>query len=399
MNRNLIYFKWYKIAFLTMLIDPIFVIYAYSEGLSANQIFILTSIESVLIILLEVPTGVISDLFGYKISMVLAVLCFIISNIMIMINPTFISFIICEIFMALYKVCASGADEAYLYLILDNKNDFTKISGRLDSVNFMITGVISIGIGYVYSLNKQYPFVLSIAACVLALVMALKLENVKEYHQKIKSAKQLSGEFIQNIRRGFQLIFLSGKLRWFVFYSAVISFALIAILETYQLFFSMRHIPVEYFGIIYFFMYVVSSISGRLAHYFKRFNEYRMFILFLILLIITPLFMLLPAKIFIVTIIIPRIVIGIYPSIMKEYINKEIETDRATIFSIRSLLSKLPQVVLLPYIGCLIDGRGLNNALAVVAGILFVSGVILLADRKKKKKKVDKYDILLTEHQ
>ena len=64
MNRNLIYFKWYKIAFLTMLIDPIFVIYAYSEGLSANQIFILTSIESVLIILLEVPTGVISDLFG-----------------------------------------------------------------------------------------------------------------------------------------------------------------------------------------------------------------------------------------------------------------------------------------------------------------------------------------------
>lgn len=382
MNRNLIYFKWYKIAFLTMLIDPIFVIYAYSEGLSANQIFILTSIESVLIILLEVPTGVISDLFGYKISMVLAVLCFIISNIMIMINPTFISFIICEIFMALYKVCASGADEAYLYLILDNKNDFTKISGRLDSVNFMITGVISIGIGYVYLLNKQYPFVLSIAACVLALVMALKLENVKEYHQKIKSAKQLSGEFIQNIRRGFQLIFLSGKLRWFVFYSAVISFALIAILETYQLFFSMRHIPVEYFGIIYFFMYVVSSISGRLAHYFKRFNEYRMFILFLILLIITPLFMLLPAKIFIVTIIIPRIVIGIYPSIMKEYINKEIETDRATIFSIRSLLSKLPQVVLLPYIGCLIDGRGLNNALAVVAGILFVSGVILLADRK-----------------
>lgn len=382
MNRNLIYFKWYKISFLTMLIDPIFVIYAYSEGLSANQIFILTSIESVLIILLEVPTGVISDLFGYKISMVLAVLCFILSNIMIMINPTFISFIICEIFMALYKVCASGADEAYLYLILDNKNDFTKISGRLDSVNFMITGVISIGIGYVYSLNKQYPFVLSIVACVLALVMALKLENVKEYHQKIKSAKQLSGEFIQNIRRGFQLIFLSGKLRWFVFYSAVISFALIAILETYQLFFSMRHIPVEYFGIIYFFMYVVSSISGRLAHYFKRFNEYKMFILFLILLIITPLFMLLPAKIFIVTIIIPRIVIGIYPSIMKEYINKEIETDRATIFSIRSLLSKLPQVVLLPYIGCLIDGRGLNNALAAVAGILFVSGVILLADRK-----------------
>ena len=75
MKNNLFYFQWYKILFLTMLIDPIFVIYAYSEGLSANQIFILTSIEAVLIMLLEVPTGVISDLFGYKISMVLSVCC------------------------------------------------------------------------------------------------------------------------------------------------------------------------------------------------------------------------------------------------------------------------------------------------------------------------------------
>ena len=83
MDQNLVYFKWYRILFLTMLIDPVFVIYAYSEGLSANQIFILTSIESILIILLEVPTGVISDLFGYKISMVLSVLCFIISNVII----------------------------------------------------------------------------------------------------------------------------------------------------------------------------------------------------------------------------------------------------------------------------------------------------------------------------
>ena len=93
MNNNLFYFQWYKILFLTMLIDPIFVIYAYSEGLSANRIFILTSIEAVLIMLLEVPTGVISNLFGYKISMVLSVFCFIVSNIILMIFPTFAGFL------------------------------------------------------------------------------------------------------------------------------------------------------------------------------------------------------------------------------------------------------------------------------------------------------------------
>lgn len=387
MNRNLICFKWYKILFLTMLIDPIFVIYAYSEGLSVYQIFILTSIESILIILLEVPTGVISDLFGYKISMVLAVICFILSNLIIMIFPTFISFIVCEIFIALYKVFASGSDETYLYLILEDKNAYTKISGMLDSINFIITGIISISIGYLYAMNKCYPFLLSITMCAIALVMVLKLENVKEQDKEIKSIKELCEEFLLNVRRGFRLVFEGKKLQWFIGYSAIMSFSLVAILQTYQLFFETRSISVEYFGIIYFLLYVVSSISSKIAHWFKRFNEYKVFLFLLFLLFLTPLLMLVPAKIFIVAIIIPRIVIGIYPSIIKEYINKEIEMDRATIFSIRSLLSKIPQVILLPYVGDVIDGKGINYSLVMISSILFVASVPLFGSYLLKKNK------------
>lgn len=123
---------------------------------------------------------------------------------------------------------------------------------------------------------------------------------------------------------------------------------------------------------------MVSSISSKLAHYFKRFNKYNMFMLFLFMLGLTPLLMLVPAKIFVVTIIVPRIIIGIYPSIMNEYINKEITMDRATIFSIRSLLSKIPQVVLLPYVGYLIDNKGLEYSLIGITICLFIASGILL---------------------
>ena len=40
MNKNIIYFRLYKILFLTMIVDPIFFVYAYSSGLSVNQIYI-----------------------------------------------------------------------------------------------------------------------------------------------------------------------------------------------------------------------------------------------------------------------------------------------------------------------------------------------------------------------
>ena len=100
--------------------------------------------------------------------------------------------------VALYKVFASGADETYLYLILDNKDDYTKVAGKLDSIHFILSGIFSISIGYLYAINKRYPFVISIIICTLALLMAVRLENVREYKKDIKTVKELSEEFFAN---------------------------------------------------------------------------------------------------------------------------------------------------------------------------------------------------------
>ena len=105
--------------------------------------------------------------------------------------------------VALYKVFASGADETYLYLILDNKDDYTKVAGKLDSIHFILSGIFSISIGYLYAINKRYPFVISIIICTLALLMAVRLENVREYKKDIKTVKELSEEFLRNCQKNF----------------------------------------------------------------------------------------------------------------------------------------------------------------------------------------------------
>ena len=110
MKKNILNFKLYKIFFLTMLIDPIFVIYAYSCGLSVSEIFILSSIETLLIVLLEIPTGIVADLFGCKISIIWGIISFICSNIIVLLYPKFLGFLICSTLIAFYKVLISGAD-------------------------------------------------------------------------------------------------------------------------------------------------------------------------------------------------------------------------------------------------------------------------------------------------
>lgn len=129
MNKNVFYCKLYKIFFLTMLTDPVFVSYAYLSGLSANEIYILTSIKTILIVLLEMPTGVIVDLFGSKSSIFSGIICYMLSNVPVWAAPSFSGFAGAAVFISLYKVLISGADETYLYLAIDHKNDYTKIAG------------------------------------------------------------------------------------------------------------------------------------------------------------------------------------------------------------------------------------------------------------------------------
>lgn len=356
-----------------MLTDPVFVSYAYLSGLSANEIYILTSIETILIVLLEMPTGVIADLFGSKSSILSGIICYMLSNVIVLAAPSFSGFAGAAVFISLYKVLISGADETYLYLAIDHKNDYTKIAGMLDSVSFILAGILSIGTGYLFAINKRYPFVLSLIVCGIAFIMAAKLENIREHSKGIKTLQKLNREFYLNIKNSFKIIFANSKLKWFFLYSAVVSFGLVALMETYQLFFMEQNIPVEYFGWIYFLLYITSSVSSKAAYYFKRFNPYQVFMMLLGMLALTPLLMITRYKILILIIILPRIVIGIYPAMIKEYINKEIVIDRATIFSIRSLLSRIPQIFLLPLVGSLIDHKGMDFSLLFIAMILLAS--------------------------
>ena len=388
-KKNLIFFRLYKILFLYMIVDPIFFTYAYSLGLTVGQIYILSSIQTALIIILEIPTGIVSDMYGCKVSIILGILSYIFSNVVVLIYPTFTGFSICSVLIAFYKVFISGADEAYLYLILEDKSNYTKESGSLDSINFILTGIASISVGYIFSFNKKYPFILSILACTVALFMANKLENVKEKKEEISSAKELYKEFINNAKNGFIIVSKSKKLKWFMLYSAIVSFSLVAVLQTYQLYFLERNIDVRYFGWIYFGLYISSSICSKISYLFKRYNVYKCFMVLLGMLILTPLIMSIPNIIFFFAIIIPRIVIGIYPAMIREYINDEIAIDRATIFSIRSLLTKVMQVVLLPLIGVVIDNKGLDVSLRLIfmALLMLFFGLIISLHLMKIGKK------------
>lgn len=140
-NKNRAFYILSKVFFLSMVIDPIFVLYAYDSGLTATQLFTLSSIQTLTIILLELPTGIISDVYGCKVSMIIGSIAFLAANMIFIVKPVFGGFLIGEILTGLYKVLFSGSDESYLYLELQRfkrEDEYTKLSGFIDSLNFVL---------------------------------------------------------------------------------------------------------------------------------------------------------------------------------------------------------------------------------------------------------------------
>ena len=389
-SRNRTLYIWSKIFFLSMIIDPIFILYACESGLNATQLFTLSSVQTLTIVLLEIPTGVIADLYGCKTSIILGSLAFILANIIYVTQPGFWGFLIAEILSGLYKVLFSGSDETYLYLELrrcNKENEYAKISGRIDSINFALTGALSILTGYMYLLDRRLPFLVCLIFTTISLFCSFNLENLKENAHGQKSVGQTYSAYLQVIKNGTKSILTQKKLAWFIMYSSALSFLLVAILSTYQLYFLKLYIPPEYFGWIYFFLYIASSLSSQKAYAFKSKNMQKTFMLLLLLLTVTPILMLSNIKLLIMIIIIPRIIIGVYPALIKEYINKEIKESRATIFSIRSLFMRIIQIVLLPLTGCIIDQYNLNISYLFIAGIGILSYVILKRYRPSRPRR------------
>ena len=54
----------------------------------------------------------------------------------------------------------------FLELKRNNAEDsYSKVNGFIDSWNYMLTGISSISVGYIYTLNQKSPFVICIVFC------------------------------------------------------------------------------------------------------------------------------------------------------------------------------------------------------------------------------------------
>ena len=355
-SRNVKIYYMYSTFAELLILGPILVLFLIAKGLSFTEIMVLQSISAIAVVLFEVPTGAVADKIGRKESILLGSLLWAVSLGIYVVGTSFPMFILAEVIFSLGATFKSGADNALIYdslKIMGREKEFQSIEGKARSFALYAQAVGSIIAGFVYEVNTNLPFLISVFFMLVTIVISLKFKEppiegkVGKYGLNYMEQIKESGKFIISHEKIKAIIIFT--MMFFIFYRTAFFY--------YQPYMEAVKIPVRYFGIIFFIFNITAAFASKRSHWIMEKTKPKT-LTFMALLMIISFVLMGTVKIWlgVFAILFQQVARGIYRPVTTKYLNKHIPSDkRATVLSFQSLACNMSVAIAFPLMGILKD--------------------------------------------
>lgn len=312
---------------------PIATIYRRARGLSLYEIFILSSISLILMIVFEIPWGWFADRYGYKRTLILSNFMFFLSKIVFYFADSFLFFLIETLLMAISISGISGCDIALIYSSI-NKEDGEKIIGRYNAAGtagFFIASFLST---IIIAKSIDYAALLTIIPYGLAAFLTLFIKDVNDYSQEKLTLKK---SFKNVLKKKWMLVFVIA-----IAFVQEVQHMITVFLNQPQ--YLKSGINLKYFGILMAIMQTISMVSVKAYKLTQKLGrEKSLKTLFLIIGICS--FILSYINSPILSVLLIATVTGSFALIHPIAVNIEnqsiVTNDRATILSIYAMINNV----------------------------------------------------------
>ena len=386
-SKNIIRLYLVKISKWFNLVMPVIVLFYQDNGMGMQEIFVLKAIYSVAVVVMEIPSGYMADVWGRKKTLILGSILGSAGFLIYSFSFGFWAFVVAEIVLGIGHSFVSGADSAMLYDSLKasgKSEDYVKQEGRITSAGNFAEALAGIIGGFLAAISLRTPFYFQFAVASIAIPAALTMIEPKFHESKtVLTIKTL----IQNIRTTF----LSNKnLRIAILLSAVTGTATLTFAWMVQPFFKAVNLPVEWFGILWTALNLTVGVSSVFAYKVEMALGKRKTVLVVILLLAAGYFL---SGFNIVLwgigfLFLFYLVRGLATPILKNYINQYTESEvRATMLSVRNFVIRISFAGIGPLLGYITDNINLKTAFILAGGIYLVSALVIVFPWLKKTKR------------
>lgn len=213
-NKNI--YWMYAIAFLQGMVfyGSIATLYRQERGVSVWQITVIESISLALCLILEFPWGIVADRIGYRKTIIICNLLYLISKIVFWQASGFAAFLLERILLSVVISGLSGVDSALLYLSCERsgRSDSQKVFGIYNSLG--TAGLLSASFVFSVFVKDNYGLsaLLTVVSYGIAALCAFGLAEVNTgtVPSGEKDSTEIWSLLKQTLRDGPLLLFLIG---------------------------------------------------------------------------------------------------------------------------------------------------------------------------------------------
>jgi MFS family permease len=365
---NIIKFsKWFS------LVMPIIVPFYQSNQLSITEIMLLKSVYSIVVVILELPSGYIADVLGRKKTLIagsfLAAAGFIIYSF----SHSYSGFLLAEIALGAGHSFVSGADSAMLYDTLasrDRHREYAKYEGLNASVGNFSEAFAGLAGGAIALISLRLPFYFQ--AIIASAAIPASITLVEPAFSTLKSWEERGGwrNILETVR---QIVFKEKDLRFNLLFSSIIGAATLQMAWFAQPLFEKMLLPLALYGTVWTALNLITGGSSILAHRIEQGMGEK--ITMGVIAFFIPLMMII-SGIIPEYMIIPLLVMfyflrGVATPVLKDYINRHTQSRvRATVMSLRDLTIRVFFAMFAPLAGYFTDHYSLGAGLAISGGLI-----------------------------
>lgn len=383
MARDLYLFYLFRLLATSYLFVPVSVLFPQSRGLSFGEVMMLSALYSLVVIVVEVPTGAMADRIGRKHSLIAGALAMVISGILAYVAQSLAMFAASIVLAAISMALCSGADSAYLFDLLHahgRGHEYPRLESISSAWHQAGSAMACAAGGLLGDIDLALPYLATSVVAGLALVVALMMRPERKA-AAVRRAPEMRSElasYWRHMSHSVRDVAGSRNLSWIIAYSAVVFMLVRSTEYLYQPYLNERGFSVTAIGLVFALQFLLASFVAHRADALRLWLGEELLVYGLLGMLSLSFFLLgqvhgawAPLSMLAVQ----GVAMGLFSPLVKTMLNRQIpdSSRRATILSVESIARRCAKGLFSPVAGYV----GAASAMYLCGGIGFVGFIVL----------------------
>jgi MFS family permease len=348
--------------------------------MSLQEIYTLEAVAIIVCLIIDIPTGALSDIIGRKKMLIIAQLFLFVSFLFFAFMQNPIHAWCANILWAIGAAFKSGTDKALLQetciALGKDKTFYRKYTGRAQGYRLLLMAISAPVTTWVASWDLRAPMYLSIPTLIIPLICVFRLTEPPREIRELTVR-----EHTRQMKEGLKDVYKNNRIVWIIAYTCIISLTSKIWFFTYNPYCEEVGLKLSEFGLIFFFLNLVAWVSSRYGHVVENKIGDKGTMLILIPMIGIPVLLmgLIPLPFMAYMVLFQNIVRGMYGPFIDNVTERFLKNDtRATVLSVQSSVIYVVAAISLWLFGHVVDQTGLLMSLIILGTVTLGAYLVLM---------------------